>query len=66
MPLLCRSDATFRAAAAGALFSLLGLGCGDALGPSACLSVMSVVVGTGTQPRPSCARGGWRVEVQAV
>ena len=65
MPLLCRSHATFRAAAAGALFPLLGLGCSDALGPSACLSGMSVVVGTGTQPtfdwRPACGVNGLTV-----
>jgi hypothetical protein len=59
MPLLCRSHATFRAAAASALFPLFGLGCSDALGPSACLSGMSFVVGPGTQPtfdwRPACS-----------
>jgi hypothetical protein len=58
MPVLCRFHVRFRAAAAGALFPLLGLGCSDALGPSACLSGMSFVVGTGTQPtfdwRPAC------------
>jgi hypothetical protein len=49
----------FRAAAARALFPLLGLACSDALGPSACLSGMSFVVGAGTQPtfdwRPACS-----------
>ena len=58
MPLRCRFHIWLRAAAAGALFPLLGLGCSDTLGPSACLSGMSFVVGTGTQPtfdwRPPC------------
>ncbi len=59
MPVLCRFNVRSRAAAAGALFPLLGLGCSDTLGPSACLSGMSFVVGIGTQPRfdwrPACA-----------
>ena len=57
MPVLCRFHIWSRAAA-GALFPLLGLGCSDALGPSACLGGMSFVVGTGTQPtfdwQPAC------------
>jgi hypothetical protein len=65
MPVLCRFHATFRAAAAGALFPLLGLGCSDTLGPSACLSGMSFVVGAGTQPtfdwHPACGVNGLTV-----
>jgi hypothetical protein len=65
MPLLCRFHATRRATAAGALFPLLGLGCSDTLGPSACLSGVSVVVSTGTQPtfdwRPACGVNGLTV-----
>jgi hypothetical protein len=65
MPVLCPFLATFRAAAAGALFPLLGLGCSDALGPSACLSGMSFVVGAGTQPtfdwHPACGVNGLTV-----
>jgi hypothetical protein len=65
MPALCRFHATFRAAAAGALFPLLGMDCGDALGPSACLSGMSFVIGTGSQPtfnwQPACGVNGLTV-----
>ena len=49
MPVLCRFHVRFRAAA-GAIFPLLALGCSDTLGPSACLSGMSFVVGTAPAP----------------
>jgi hypothetical protein len=65
MPVPCRFHIRFRAAAARALFPLLGLACSDALGPSACLSGMSFVVGTGTKPtfdwRPACSVNGLMV-----
>ena len=62
MSVLCQCHVRFRAAAAGVLFPALGLGCSDALGPSACLSGMRLLVGTGAEPtfdwRPACAVNG--------
>jgi hypothetical protein len=45
-------------ATAAALLPLLGLQCGDRVGPSACLDDMTIMVGSGVRPtfdwRPAC------------
>jgi hypothetical protein len=65
MSVRCRFHIRFRTAGAGALIPLLVLGCSGVVDPSSCLSGMSFVVSTGTQPtfdwRPACSVHGLTV-----